>query len=348
LIKDRYFKYKTKEDDLLVFSKTSGRLYGFDQWGASLFSFLEQNRNLEEELLQNVKENENIKILIESITKLLDGEEEPEEKQFDAYNVEYPKRIENILPTLDNLKSKRHLVKNISLHIHFKNIEEKWSIYFNGKRLSQKLELVELLPRLLDYIRIAFYHSIDYLISLHAATLYFKETPLLLPAVSGSGKSTLTTYLLQQGFSFLTDEVALIDTQKYMRAIPMAITLKEGSWKVLEKEGISFDTLFIHKRFDGQKLRFLPPYNIAKKNLKATNAFLVFPKFQEGAETEIKELSTLETLRRITESGYEVTDSYDWENIHQWIELIEGFQKFTLTYSHLEEAYNNLKRLINI
>jgi len=31
--------YKSGEDDLLVFSETSGRLYGFDELGASIFFF---------------------------------------------------------------------------------------------------------------------------------------------------------------------------------------------------------------------------------------------------------------------------------------------------------------------
>jgi len=32
--------YKSGKDDLLVFSETSGRLYGFDKVGASIFFFL--------------------------------------------------------------------------------------------------------------------------------------------------------------------------------------------------------------------------------------------------------------------------------------------------------------------
>ena len=377
LVKSRlYIKYTTKEGDLLVFSQSSGRLYGFDQFGSSLFSFLESDRNAEKELLQCAKDNDNLKSIVKSIIKILDDNEEKDESSFDVYKVEYPLELDSIesknpfyyqlddfvfvidtddmliiktvLPTLAHLRCEDSPQNQPSLNINLKKVENnKWFIYFNGKVVYKDLELEALLPRLLDYIRIAYYHTTDYIISLHSAALYVDEIPLILPAVSGSGKSTLSAYMMEKGCSFLTDEVVLIDKDECIKPIPMSITLKEGSWKVLEDVGISFDNLLVHKRFDGQKLHFLPPKNISEKSLKVTNAFLIFPKYQEGVQTEIKELSTLEVLAYITSSGYEVMDSYNWSNIHRWIKLLEGFQKFAITYSSLEDAYLNIKRLID-
>jgi len=370
----RYIKYTTAEEDLLVFSKTSGRLYGFDQHGASLFAFLEEDTASKEELLQHIGNDENIKSVINTISDLLNGQEAPEEETIDPFDVIYPPKlhythyknpfyyqldtfifvidtdnkfiIEKILPALSHLERDAAKPEEISVNINLEKEKEKWYIHFNGEKVYRGLEFDEILPRLMDNIRIAYYHSTDYLVSLHAGALYFKNTPLILPAVSGSGKSTLSTYLMEQDFDFLTDEVAVIDKKGYMRPIPMAITLKEGSWKALEEHGISLSNLSIHRRFDGQNIRFLSPKNIATENLDVAGAYLIFPRYEAGETTQIKKISTLETLSHITASGYEVMDSFDKTTIAQWIKIVEGFKKFTLIYSDMEDARQEIEKLM--
>ena len=44
----------------------------------------------------------------------------------------------------------------------------------------------------------------------HAAALTWQSRGILLPAFTGAGKSTLTAWLLGQGFSYLTDELAFV------------------------------------------------------------------------------------------------------------------------------------------
>jgi hypothetical protein len=367
-------KYETSESDLLVFSQKSGRLYGFDSFGTSLFSLMEKEIDVTDMLLEDFKENKEVRSLIYSIYNLLEDKELTEADTHEPFSINYPSLknlehcknpfyyqlnefnfvidteelwiIEKVLPSLAHLASKITETRSFSLVITFAEDNAGWHILFNGKKVSDSVEAQALLPVLMDYIRIGYYHSTDYLISLHAGALYYQDKPLILPAVSGSGKSTLSTYLMEHGFSFLTDEVALIDATERMRPIPMAITLKEGSWKVLENYGISFDGLSVHKRFDGQKVSFLPPKNIPSVNLSVKGAVLIFPQYQKDARTKLTALSTLETLARITSSGYEVRDSYDWETIQTWIQLIESFQKYTIIYSDMDDARKEIERLM--
>lgn len=370
-----YLDYRTKEDDLLIFSKISGRLYGFDQFGTSLFSFLEERKGSKEELLQHAGDNKDVHSLIHTISNLLNGQEEPEQPIEDFLVLEYPPIsvhtdyknpfyykldtfifvidtenkfiIEKILPALSHMQCEEYASNKISIHISFMHKEDKWSICLNEAVVHRELELIELLPRLLDCIRIAYYRSTDYLISLHSGALYFNKIPLILPAASGSGKSTLSTYLMyQKNFEFLTDEVVMIDKHSCIYPIPMAITIKEGSWKALESYGIPLNNLSIHKRFDGQLLRFLPPHQIATEHLKVNGAYLVFPQYAAEAVTKIKPLSTLEALSIITTSGYEVFDSYDEATVKQWIDILENLKKYTITYSNMEDARQHIERLM--
>ncbi len=371
---EKYSYYNVK-DDLFVFSKASGRLYGFDKLGASIFSFLKEKIGSKEDLLQSVGDNNEVHSLIHIIGNLLEGQEEPEPETVKAFAYEYPPIayskyknpfyyqlndfiflidteskliIEKILPALAHLKCELCPQERISLNITFILEKNRWSICLNGKAVRKGLELAELLPRVQDCIRIAYYRSTDYLISLHSAALYFNKIPLILPAASGSGKSTLSTYLMyQKNFEFLTDEVVMIDKNSSIYPIPMAITIKEGSWKVLESFDITLNHLSVHKRFDGQCLRFLPPRQIATENLKIDGAYLIFPRYVADTSTKIESLSTLETLNMITESGYEVFDSFDQTTVEQWINIIERLKKYTITYSNMEEAQQHIERLMS-
>lgn len=361
---------------MLVFSKASGRLYGFDQFGASAFSFLEQRIGSKEELLQAVGDNKVAHSVIYTISDLLNGQERLETQSSDGMILDYPPTLsrilhnnpfyyqlddftflidtnnalilEKILPALSHIECKQTLPEKASVNIGFVAKGERWSICFNGEAVFEGLTLDEILPRVLDYIRIAYYRSFDYLISLHAGALYFNKTPLIMPAISGSGKSTLSAYLMyQENFEFLTDEVAIIDRDSCICPIPFSITLKEGSWKVLESYDIPLDNLPMHRRFDGQRLRFLPPQQIATENLKLDGAYLVFPRYVAGASTKVMPITTLETLSIITTSGYEVFDSYDETTIEQWVDIVEKFKKYTLTYSNLEDARQHIERLMS-
>ena len=74
--------------------------------------------------------------------------------------------------------------------------------------------------------------------------------------------------------------------------------------------------------------------------------YLVFPCYVSGAPTRVQPISTLKALEMITMSGYEVKDSYDESTIQQWIKLVEGFKKYTITYSDMEDARQHLEGLM--
>ena len=374
---EKFNLYDIEEDGLLVFSRISGRLYGFDNFASSAFSFLKEKLGTKEDLLQAVEGNSNAQNVICTIDNLLNGQEEPEPDNSSENDLvfEYPLFtlpkeyknpfyykldtfifvidtenkliIEKILPSLEHMQCEKCEDKEISLDIKLIEKDNKWSVCLNGKVIQSGLESTQVLPRLQDYIRISYYRSTDYLISLHSGALYFKKTALIMPASPGSGKSTLSTYLMhQKGFEFLTDEVVMIDRNSHIWPIPLAITIKEGSWKVLESYGISLNHLAVHKRFDGQSLHFLPPVQIATESLALNGAYLIFPKYSEGSTTELKSLTTLEALNIITTSGYEVFDSYDEATIELWVNTLKNLNKYTITYSNLEDAREQIERVM--
>ena len=116
----------------------------------------------------------------------------------------------------------------------------------------------------------------------------------------------------------------------------------------MQDNGILLDELAVHKRYDGQNLRFLLPKNIATEALGLESAYLVFPRYKKGEVTKIEPISTMQALSNLIKSGYDVNDSYDEATIRQWINLVKGLKKYTITYSDMADACQHLEKLMNI
>ena len=97
---------------------------------------------------------------------------------------------------------------------------------FNGvEAIGTAATTIELGPLLSqEALRVA-YSSCDRLIAVHAGVVGTAESCLLLAGPSGAGKSTLTAALLAAGFTYYTDEVAIIE-RKTHRLIPCPVSLR--------------------------------------------------------------------------------------------------------------------------
>lgn len=79
-------------------------------------------------------------------------------------------------------------------------------------------------------------------IIIHAGTVSWKGQGIVFPAQPNSGKSTLSVYLSQQGFNFLSDEIACFNLlSKRLEAHPRAVRLRDSSNDLLgfETKGLA-------------------------------------------------------------------------------------------------------------
>ena len=102
------------------------------------------------------------------------------------------------------------------------------------------------------------------------------------------------------------------------------MNIKEGSWNVLSETYPHLKERDVHSRFDGQSIRFLPPYNMHEGRKKATH--IIFPKYTPGAKTSLMTVSAKEAMLKITEASYQVQKNMDkkkFELIFQYIQYAE-------------------------
>jgi len=103
---------------------------------------------------------------------------------------------------------------------------------------------------------------------LHAAMLQRGEEAVLLPGAPQSGKTCLSAALARAGFAYRTDEVTLLDYQGLTaRGAPVALTIKQSAWPLLQPLYPEIDGLPVHHRADDKIIKYLPPPTLADPGL---------------------------------------------------------------------------------
>lgn len=124
----------------------------------------------------------------------------------------------------------------------------------------------------------------------HAAVIERNGLAAVLPAPPGSGKSTLCATLIQEGWRLLSDELTLIDLNNY-QAVPMPrpVGLKNQSINIIRQRYphavfgvLSTDTT------KGSVCHLKPPASsVALQQVACPVGWIIFPKFEANAETEL-------------------------------------------------------------
>jgi len=363
---------------LAVYAKKSDTLFGFEAFAASLFLRLEQGEDAEE-ILSNVTDEAQQEasfllkhFLLEQCNVLLSGQVSEPNMAY-APALEYPTAI----PTYPNTGKYYRLLNTCfliqadspayedMLHNHLGHLEisehrPNPDIVFtlnqqgdciiprlNGKQIHAGLASQRLYPFLQDWMRVTAYQRLPYLLTLHAAALYKDDKCILLPGVSGAGKSTLTAALLTKGYHLLSDETTVIDLFDFgIYQVAMPLGLKEGSWPLLQPLYPALMALPVHRRFDQQPVRYLPPPEVqdVKQQCKfATH--IIFPQVSDDASGELLSLSPLQTLAKLDESGYQVQDKLGEKKAESILHWLAGLQAYEVHYQHFNQAVEVIETL---
>jgi hypothetical protein len=124
-------------------------------------------------------------------------------------------------------------------------------------------------------------------VALHAAAIACGETSVLIPGVSGSGKSSLAAWLVDNGFDYLTDEIALLLKDNGIVGLPRAVVLKP-----LATEAISSFSAFEKAQLIGcgsHLLGVLPQAETRPRPRRV--GLIVFPQYEPDARIKIQSMS---------------------------------------------------------
>jgi len=185
--------------------------------------------------------------------------------------------------------------QGIELRLKFK--DEQWELIDRSNNLRRKLnQSGDVIYHLTDRIVFHVADKARGVHCLHAASVAKGEGALVVPANSGAGKSTFTTWLVAQGFSYLTDELILANDEGVLDGIARPIQIKFHGLDAVEhlinrpelvQKG-KFATALPIDCLDGKQVT-------ESKKLRA----FVFPKYQKGGEYSFDKLSSAEAGMRL-------------------------------------------------
>ena len=182
---------------------------------------------------------------------------------------------------------------------------------------------------------------------LHAGTVAFDDRALIMPGTPGSGKSTLTAALHLHGARLLSDEFGLVRPERGdLLPMPRGIPLKNASIEAI----LAFDPAAplgpTYPKTRKGRVRHLRPSaeSQLRQSEPATPCWLVFPKYQAGADETLRPLDKTEAFRQLAFNcfNYRLLGETSFRAVGQ---MISGVDCYTFTFSRLDRASEMLAAL---
>ena len=215
------------------------------------------------------------------------------------------------------------LEDKVYLAIDTKDKKEQYHRFDNAPQLKRKL---------LEVIAGYLYPQTHWMGYLHASAVIKDGHMLLFSSASGSGKSTLAAALVQNGFSFMSDDFIPIDMNHHAFSFPTALSLKD------DKENLRGSFKSSWKDIWGNYFVWPYPQKEFWNTAKATT--LYFVSFKKGEDFQLKPLAPQEVAQLIFQEMYVLNNEQSARSFMQWFEQCSFYK---LTYGNLDEAVLKIK-----
>ena len=179
----------------------------------------------------------------------------------------------------------------------------------------------------------------DFLFYLHAGVVGTGTSCILLPAAAGSGKSSLTMALVDRGFSYFSDEIALIEPGTFrVPPVPLAMCIKSTGWELMSRYCPQLLSLPVHVRVDEKVIRYVPPpANTAERNAVPVS-HIIFPHYDPDAQSRLERIDRSAALGRLMGECLALRQRLDQKIVRALIHWIAGIECYELTFSCLDTA----------
>lgn len=119
--------------------------------------------------------------------------------------------------------------------------QSSYSIYFNGNYLKTNAPL-----RKIEDIMYENRKYDENTFAIHGGAVEYKGEAYLIVAATASGKTTLTSYLISNGFGYITDDCILLNCSNFdIYPFSTPIHLRRGGYNVLKKLGCLPETVML-------------------------------------------------------------------------------------------------------
>ncbi|WP_299119818.1 hypothetical protein [uncultured Winogradskyella sp.] len=182
----------------------------------------------------------------------------------------------------------------------------------------------------------------DWIGTFHGSTIIDGNSSILFIGKSGKGKSTLCTLLASNDFGLLSDDVSpMLSENKSIYYNPLAVSIKEGAFKVLKPIVGDFDALPTIK-FNKTKgaLKYIS-CNRPKKDYYPCNA-IVLVNYENNSKTVLEKASIKTILETIIPDSWLSPNPFHAKQFLDWLEVVNIYK---LTYSDTKSVTAEVSKL---
>lgn len=215
-------------------------------------------------------------------------------------------------------------------------------VYLDGEPKSHCREISALGPKIMGLIAFAGANSQSYFMCIHSGVVTDGDTCLLFPGESGRGKSFLAAAFVKSGFSYCSDEVALISNESFeVMPAPVAMCIKESGFEAMARLFPQTSELPTYDGKNGKKVRyFLPPDGRLDSSVGAPMPVrrIIFPKYDPDRPTEMASFDKAEALRILLAECMAIPTVLDPLTVGEFVRWIRDIDCYQLTVSSLDDG----------
>ena len=212
-------------------------------------------------------------------------------------------------------------------------------VYRDGTPIGRARRLSRMAPIVKAAIWQSAINRHDFLFYLHAGVVGTGTSCILLPAAAGSGKSSLTMALVDRGFSYFSDEVALIEPGTFrVPPVPLAMCIKSTGWDLMSRYCPQLLSLPVHVRIDEKVIRYIPPPANTPDQSSVPVSHIILPRYDPDAQTRLEPIARSAALGRLMGECLALRQRLDQNNVRDLVRWISGIECYDLTFSCLDTA----------
>jgi HprK-related kinase A len=178
---------------------------------------------------------------------------------------------------------------------------------FDGERPMTPLALDQAYPLFEWALNWSIASTANHFLILHAAVIERAGRVLIMPGPPGSGKSTLCAALVNSGWRLFSDELTLIDTERFVVVpLPRPISLKNESIAAIQ--GFFPDAIFspvVHNTQKGSVAHMKALANHVRRAAETAGpGWIVFPQYARGAASALIPRAKADTLLELGSNAF--------------------------------------------
>jgi HprK-related kinase A len=183
-------------------------------------------------------------------------------------------------------------------------------VLLNGQEQCILRQRSSILPHVEWALNVAIARYLPGYYQIHAAVMSWRGDGAIMAGCPGQGKSTLAAGLLARGWSYLSDEFALIDPRsRLLMPYPKTLCIKAGSFDVLTRLGLPLELdRVLHKASKGP-VSLLDPLAVRADAVSkpCPVRLIVFPEYQAGATPRIEPMSRARAVYELIQVSFNFT-----------------------------------------